>query len=217
MLDISALLEELKRSPYEEISVYAPHSGRISFSPALKEGLAVYGPQGEFKEKAGTLLAHIERERNLKEVSCPERGEIIAVRRDLHEQFVEAGTELVRLRHFLSRPEAEKRILQKSLHLFLAPERARYYFVPSKDIKLKTSGPRSVSVRNGEEVFIMSRMKRETPLPYSGPDGVIYAVYFSHAASVESSTPLIGVCSPDLLAQVEEVVLRVQTEWKERY
>jgi hypothetical protein len=217
MLDISAMLEEIKNSPYEEMCVRAPHSGHIRFVPDLKEGLVLCGPQGDFNEKPGTLLAHIERERNPRPITCPERGELVAVHRSLDGQFVEAGTELLQFRHFLSRQEVEKYILQKALHLFLAPERARYYFVPAKDIKIKTAGPRSVSVHDGEELFIMSRMKRETPLPYSGPDGVIYAVYFSHAANVESSTPLIGVCPPDMLPQVEEVVMRVQTEWPERF
>ncbi|MDR2124820.1 MAG: biotin attachment protein [Desulfovibrio sp.] len=215
MLDISALLEEIKASPYEETVVRAPHSGSAAFPENLASGTQVNGPSGDFRERPGTLLACIERERNLRAVTCPERGEIVAVHRELHGSFVEAGTELVRLRHFLSRAEVEERILKKALHLFLAPERARYYFTPAQDIKIKTAGPKSVSVRDGEELFIMSRMKRETPLRYSGPEGVLYAVYFSHAADVDTGHPLIGVCPPGLVGQVEDVVARVRTEWKE--
>ena len=138
------------------------------------------------------------------------------MQRGLHGSFVQAGTELVRLRHLLSREEVIQQILKKALSLFPAPERAKYYFVPAVDIKIKVSGPRVVTVRDGEELFIMSRMKREAPLRYSGPEGVIYAVYFSHSQNVEAGQPLIGVCPPDLVDQVEEVVMRVQTEWKER-
>ena len=122
----------------------------------------------------------------------------------------------MRLRHFLSREEVVRLILKRALHLFRAPERAKYYFIPAVDIKIKVSGPKVVSVRDGEELFIMSRMKRETPLRYAGPEGVIYAVYFSHTQNVDAGQPLIGVCPPEMVSQVEEVVMRVQTEWKER-
>ena len=216
MLDVSAVLEEVKASPYEEVVVSAPHSGEISFPEGLKPGDAVAGPFGNWKEKPGALLATISRERNPQPILCPERGEIVSVRRDLHGTFVQAGTELVRLRHFLSREEVVRLILKRALHLFRAPERAKYYFIPAVDIKIKVSGPKVVSVRDGEELFIMSRMKRETPLRYAGPEGVIYAVYFSHTQNVDAGQPLIGVCPPEMVNQVEEVVMRVQTEWKER-
>ena len=216
MLDISAVLEKIKASPYEEVAVTAPHSGEIFFPKTLQQGDSVFGPSGVWKEKKGTLLATIIRERNPQRILCPDRGEVLTVHRHLHGSFVQAGTELVRLRHFLSREEVIQLILKKALFLFPAPERAKYYFVPATDIKFKVSGPRAVSVRDGEELFIMSRMKRETPLPYSGPNGVIYAVYFDHTRNVDAGSPLIGVCPPDQVNQVEEVVMRVQTEWKEQ-
>ena len=216
MLDISAMLEEIKSSPYDEITVSAPHSGRISFPENLRPGDAVSGPTGAWKEKRGSLLATITRESNPQSLLCPERGELVSVRRELDGMFVQAGTELIRVRHFLSREEVVQLILKRALSLFLAPERAKYYFIPAVDIKIKVSGPKVVSVRDGDELFIMSRMKRELPLRYSGPEGVIYAVYFTYAHNVEAGQPLIGVCPPDLVEQVEEVVMRVQTEWKER-
>ncbi|MCL1939817.1 MAG: biotin attachment protein [Desulfovibrionaceae bacterium] len=216
MLDISAVLEEIKASPYEEMTVRAPHTGIIRFPEGLKAGDPVYGPLGVWKEKAGTLLAEIERERNVQPIRCMEKGEIVAVHRELDGAFVEAGTELVQFRHFLSKDEVLQVILKRALHLFPAPERAKYYFVPSVDIKIKVSGPKAVTVRDGEEIFIMSRMKREAPLRYSGPEGVIYALYFSHNQNVDAGAPLIGVCPPGMVEQVEEVVLRVQTEWKEK-
>lgn len=216
MLDISAVLEEIKAFPYEEMTVRAPHTGVVRFAENLGQGDAVYGPTGAWKEKPGTLLAYIERERNEQPIRCPEKGEIAAVHRELDGVFVEAGTELVQFRHFLSKDEVLQRILKRALHLFLAPERAKYYFVPAADIKIKVSGPKAVTVRDGEELFIMSRMKREAPLRYSGPEGVIYALYFSHNQNVDAGAPLVGVCPPAMVEQVEEVVLRVQTEWKER-
>ena len=216
MLDISAVLEEIKASPYEEMTVRAPHTGVVTFPEDLTPGMAVFGPTGTWKERSGTLLATLDRERNPQKIHCPEHGEVVEVNRALHGTFVEAGAELVRLRHFLSREEVTQIILQKALHLFLAPERAKYYFVPAVDIKIKVSGPKAVTVRNGEEIFIMSRMKREAPLRYTGPEGVIYALYFTHNQNVEAGKPLIGVCPPDLVEQVEDVVVRVQTEWKER-
>ena len=51
---------------------------------------------------------------------------------------------------------------------------------------------------------------------YTGPDGLIYTVYFEHNENVDAGSPLIGVCPPDQLQQIEEVVLKVQTEWQEQ-
>jgi biotin carboxyl carrier protein len=216
MLDISAVLEEIKASPYEEMTVRAPHTGVATFPEDMAPGLPVSGPSGAWKEKPGTLLASVERERNLKPITCPEKGEIMVVHKELHGQFVQAGTELARFRHFLSREEVLQLILRRALYLFLAPERAKYYFVPAVDVKVKVSGPKTVTVRDGDELFIMSRMKRETTLRYSGPEGVIYSLYFTHNQNVDGGMPLIGVCAPDMVEQVEEAVARVQTEWKEK-
>ena len=106
-------------------------------------------------------------------------------------------------------------ILQKALHLFLAPERAKYYFTPEVDKKIRAADAQSVAVRDGMEILIMSRMKREIPLNYAGPDGVIYAVYFKYNENMDAGAPLIGVCPKDQLAAIQEVVMRVRTEWTE--
>jgi hypothetical protein len=66
------------------------------------------------------------------------------------------------------------------------------------------------------ELFIMSRMKREVPLHYSGPDGVIYEIYFKYNDNLESGAPLIGVCPPDHLPVIQDMIARVQTEWMEK-
>jgi biotin carboxyl carrier protein len=214
MPDITELLEKLKASPFEELHVTAPHTGRINFQ-GVKNGDVVHGPGGAWKEKPGTLLAVLERERNPKPLHAQRKGVISLVRRELDGSFVEAGTRLLSMRHFLTRDEVLDILLRHALHLFNAPERARYYFTPETDKKVRAGGARSVTVRDGAEIFIMSRMKREVPLAYSGPEGIIYAVYFNHTENVDAGQPLIGVCPPDQVKTIEEVVMRVQTEWKE--
>ncbi len=215
MLDVTALLDEIKASPYEEVLVRAPHTGQITFAN-IEEGSKVHGPQGMWKEKPGTTLLTIDRERNPKTICAPEKGEVCAIHKELEGQFVEAGTPLLTVRHFLTKAEVQQKILKRTLSLFEAPERAKYYFTPEVDKKVRASGSRAVTVTDGMELFIMSRMKREAPLYYTGPAGVIYAVYFKHTENVDAGQALIGICPPDQLAAIEEVVLRVQTEWQEK-
>lgn len=215
MIDISALLEEIKASPYREIKISAPHSGKISFEN-LKIGDKVLGPQGQWKEKPGTKIATIERERNPKPLYAPEKGEVSEIHTELEGNFVEAGSSLATLKHLLTRAEVERIILRKALYLFRAPERAKYYFTPEVDKKIRASDAHSVTVRDGMELLIMSRMKRETPLRYSGPEGVIYAIYFTYNENIDAGEPLLGVCPRDQLSAIQEVIMRVQTEWEVR-
>ncbi|MFI3272162.1 MAG: biotin attachment protein [Pseudomonadota bacterium] len=215
MLDVSKLLEEIKASPYEEIVVRAPHCGFVSFGD-LVLGKKVYGVSGTWKEVPGTVLATIERERNTRTINAPQKGEVIAIESELEGAFVDAGTPLLTVRHFLSKEEVLRIILKRALHLFRAPERAKYYFTPDIDKKIKASGASSVTVHDGMELFIMSRMKREVTLNYEGPTGVIYAVYFKPNENMDLGQPLMGICPPEQLSLIEEVVMRVQTEWEER-
>ncbi len=215
MLDITKLLEEIKASPYEEVVIRAPHTGLVHFAD-VAEGTRVVGPTGMWKEIPGTRIATMEREHNPKPIVAHEKGVISKVHTELEGRFVEAGTPLVHLRHFLSKDEVLGIILKKALYLFNAPERAKYYFAPDADKKIKASGPKAVTVHDGQELFIMSRMKREAALNYSGPEGVIYAVYFQHNENVDAGAPLIGVCPPDQVGLIEDVVIRVQTEWIEQ-
>ena len=50
MINISALLDEIKASPYREIVIRTPHTGVVTFAD-IKEGDEVLGPQGQWKEK----------------------------------------------------------------------------------------------------------------------------------------------------------------------
>ncbi|MDR3319419.1 MAG: biotin attachment protein [Desulfovibrio sp.] len=214
MLNISKLLDEIKAFPYREITVVAPHSGKIAFAE-IEIGDHVHGPLGRWKEMPGTKLGMLERERNPKPICAPEKGEIGRVCKELDGHFVDAGTPLVILRHMLTSDEVQRIILQKALYLFLAPERAKYYFTPEADKKIRASDTHSVTVRNGMELFIMSRMKREVTLNYTGPDGVIYEVYFKYNENLETGTPLVGICPQDHLHVIQDMIMRVQTEWIE--
>lgn len=214
MLDISHILESLKAEPYTEMEIIAPHTGVVNFS-SLKAGDRVSGPAGQWKEIPGATIATITRERNPKPVLAREKGIIQALRAELEGQFVQAGTSLAVVRHYLSRQEVMRILLRKSLSLFNAPERAKYYFVPDVDKKVKISGPRTVTVTDGMELFIASRMKREAPVTYHGSEGIIYEVYFTDNQNVDTGAPLIGVCPPEQRQAIEEVVTRVQMEWVE--
>lgn len=214
MLDISNLLESIKAEPYTEMAVVAPHTGVVNFAD-LHPGDRVSGPSGEWKEVPGTRIATITRENNPKPVAASDKGVVQKIRTELEGSFVEAGAELGILRHYLSREEVVRMLLRRTLRLFYAPERAKYYFVPEVDKKVKISGPRSVTVEDGMELFIVSRMKREIPLSYTGPEGVIYEVYFHQNQNVDAGSPLIGVCPPDQLSAIEDVIARVQMEWVE--
>jgi hypothetical protein len=66
------------------------------------------------------------------------------------------------------------------------------------------------------ELFIVSRMKREKPLAYEGPEGIIYAVYFHHDDNVEAGHPLIGVCPESQTGLIQDVVNRVHGDWEDR-
>jgi hypothetical protein len=214
VIDVKALLENIKAAPYEEIVVTAPHTGLVRFA-AVEPTTRVVGPSGAYTEKSGTLLARLTRENNEKPLYAEVKGVVGQVRRELEGTFVEAGTPLMIIRHFLSKDEVIEAILQKVLYLFCAPERAKYYFIPSVDKKIKASGPRSVTVKPGMELFIVSRMKREKPLVYEGPEGIIYAVYFQHDQNVDQGAPLVGVCPESQTDLIQDVVNRVRTDWEE--
>jgi len=214
LLNIKELLEDIKANPYKEIVIKSPHTGAVEFAD-IKPGDKVRGRSGSYSEKPGTLLANLTREKNRKPINAPEKGEVVNIRTELEGKFVEAGEELLTIRHFLTRKEVIELILKKALHLFRAPERAKYYFIPEVDQKLKVSGKRSVKVQDGMEMLIVSRMKRETPLAYSGPEGIIYSVYFTRGDNVDAGEPLLGICPEDQLTTIQDVVAKVQSEWDE--
>ena len=215
MQDVKAILEEIKASPFEEVEVRAPHCGVVEFK-VPGDGAKVLGPSGTWKEKPGTLLATLTRERNPKPIHCFRKGEVQKVHAHLNGKFVDAGTPLMVLRHFFTKDEVTQQILKKVLFLFSAPERAKYYFVPEVDKKVKATGCQTVKVKDGMDLFIVSRMKREKGLAYAGPEGIIYATYFTHDQNVDAGQPLISVCPEDQMSVIRDVVNRVQSDWEER-
>ena len=215
MLIITELLDEIKASPFEEVIITAPHTGTVEFVVDAP-GAKVVGPSGTWREKPGTLLARLDREKNKKPIHAALKGVVEHVHTELAGRFVQSGTRLMTIRHFLSKEEVLDRLLRKTLYLFNAPERAKYYFRPDVDIKVKSKGCQSVEVRPDMDLFIVSRMKRESQLNYVGPDGIIYAVYFEANQNVDAGAPLIGVCLRDQLSEIQDVVSRVQSEWVEQ-
>lgn len=215
MIDVKALLEEMKAAPFKVVEVRAPHTGVVE-QVIAEPGAKVSGGGGTWGERPGTVLCHLERERNKKPIRATLDGEVEEVFAEHAGAFVEAGTVLYTIRHYLTKDEVIQEIMKKALFLFRAPEQAKYYFVPETDTKVKANGPQSVRVREGQDLFIVSRMKRETSLPYAGPEGMIYAVYFKDNQSVEAGAPLIGVCPPDQVSLIQDVVSRVKSGWEER-
>lgn len=212
--NISELLQKIRENPYREIIITAPHSGNIEFV-LKKTGSAVNGPSGKYKEKPGTLLAYLTRENNKKPIFAPEKGEISELAKLKDGDFVQAGTPLLKIKHYLTKKEVIELILQQTLFLFRAPEKGKYYFLPEIDKKIKTKGCQNVLLSPGEEVLILSRMKRETYISYEGPRGLIYIVYFKQGQSLNSGDILFGICPKEDLEKIKEVVIKVQSEWEE--
>jgi len=214
MQDVKTILEEIKASPYEEVPILAPHAGTVELKISTP-GSPVLAPSGLWKEKPGTLLAVVTRERNPHPIHCFRKGEVQTIHSHLNNTFVEAGTPLLILRHFYTKDEVTQLILKKVLHLFRAPERAKYLFAPEVDKKVKVTGCHSIRVKDGMELFIVSRMKREKALAYQGPEGIIYAVYFSYDQNIDAGQPLISVCPEEQMGVIRDVVNRVQSDWDE--
>ncbi|HCO11961.1 MAG TPA: biotin attachment protein [Desulfonauticus sp.] len=212
--NIKELLDKIKENPYKTIVVKTPHCGTIEF--VVGEGEEVKGPRGKYKEQPGTLLAYLTRENNQKPLYAQERGIISKIYPFQKGDFVEANTPILEIKHYLTKEEVLELILKETLYLFRAPEKGKYYFVPEIDKRIKAKGCQKVKLHPGEEVLILSRMKRETFLPYEGPEGIIYHLYFKPGQSLNAEDILFGVCPPEDLESIKEVVLKVKSEWEEK-
>ncbi|MGM0680621.1 MAG: hypothetical protein ACQES8_00120, partial [Thermodesulfobacteriota bacterium] len=126
---------------------------------------------------------------------------------------IEAGEKIITIRHPLKKMEIIELILRNVLILFRAPERAKYFFALDIQSRIEKFGQRSVSVKEGDEIFTMSLMKRDTPIYYTGAPGLIHSVYFKPGVTVERGDLLIGVCPPDKLPLIEKIITRVKAEW----
>jgi biotin carboxyl carrier protein len=190
-INLNDLLRRYRSHPFEDHPVETPHTGIVSFK--VKEGQTVKGPGGEWLHRPGTLLYVIERERNAKRVTALWTGRVRGIRLDLEGQFVEAGELLLSIRHQLDKEEIIDRILTQVL-----------YVLPEE----------GVFVKSGDEVLIMSLMKRDTVISYEGVPGALYKVYFKSGDTVEQGSSLLGICPPDKLQYVQKVIQRIRTEWE---
>lgn len=212
-INLNDLLRRYKSHPFEDYKLETPHTGTISFK--VRDGQPVKGPSGKWLHRPGSLLYVLEREKNPKRIYAPCNGEVAHVRMELDGRFVEAGEEVLSIRHRLGKEEIIDRILTQVLYIFEAPQRARFFLAPETATKIERKSSGSVSVVPGDEILIMSLMKRDTMIAYSGEPGVIYKVYFKSGDLVEQGDPLLGICSPEKLPYVNKVIQRIKTEWED--
>lgn len=210
-IDFDEILGKYRSDPYDYIDVCAVHTGIVNFK--VKEGDEVNAPSGEWQHVPGTQVYEINRERNPKMITARTNGTISYINSDLEGSFVEAGEKLLTIRHPLKKKEIIENILKEVLYLFRAPERAKYFFALDIQSRIEKKGARAVSVAPGDEIIIMSLMKRDTPIYYKGEPGVIHSVYFKPGVSVDQGSPLIGVCALDKLPLIQKIITRVKADW----
>lgn len=210
-IDFDEIISRYKSDPYNYVDVLAVHTGRVQFK--VVDGDEVNAPGGEWLQVPGTQLYEINRERNPKIISAQTNGTVMDVRSELDGEFVEAGEKLMTIRHPLKKKEIIEAILKEVLYLFPAPETAKYFFALDIQSRIDKKGAREITIDNGDEVFTMSLMKRDTPVYYTGERGVIHSVYFKQGVSVAQGEPLIGVCAPDKLPLIQKIITRVKADW----
>ncbi len=206
------IISRYRSDPYDYVDIHAIHTGLVHFKAA--EGVEVQAESGEWHHIPGTKLYEITRERNIKMVTARTNGVVSFLNTALDGKFVEAGEKLMTIRHPLKKKEIIESILQEVLSLFLAPERARYYFAMDIQSRIDQKGLRSVFINPGDEVITMSLMKRDTPVYYAGDPGIIHSVYFKPGDSVNQGEPLFGVCAEDKLSLIQKIITRVKAEWE---
>lgn len=210
-IDFDEILAKYRSDPYNYVEITAPHTGVVNF--LVEKGKGVDAPSGEWNHVAGTSLFQITRERNEKVVAAPINGIVSEIRIEYEGQFVEAGEKLLTIRHPLKKKEIIESILKEVLYLFPAPETAKFFFSMDIQSRIDQKGARGVTIKPGDEAFTMSLMKRDTPVYYSGEEGVIHSIYFKPGVSVPQGEPLIGVCPAEKLPLIQKVITQVKAEW----
>lgn len=213
-IDFNEILGKYHSDPFEYVDIFAEHTGKVRF--LVEEDHAVEAVSGEWKHIPGTALFEITRERNPKKITATTNGVVSSICSDLEGHFVEAGEKLMTIRHPLKKKEIIERILREVLYIFPAPERAKYFFSLDVQSRVEKKGAREVSVKEGDEIIIMSLMKRDTPIYYKGVPGVIHSVYFQPGISVDQGAPLIGVCPTDKLPLIQKIITRVKADWDQQ-
>ncbi len=211
--NLNKILQKFKANPYKTFKVVTPHTGYIK-EFKVKEGDQVVGPSGKWLEKPGTPLFILERERNPKIIRAQISGIVQNLRTDFLNKFVEAEEVILEIKHPLSQKEIISEILLSALYIIRAPETARYILSPTIAGKIEKEGLGKVKVKTGDELLIMTFMKRETPI-YLTEKGtyVIYNIYFSPFQLIERGSPLIGLCPEENLPYLEKIIERIKNEW----
>jgi hypothetical protein len=210
-INFNEIINKYRSDPYDYLDVLTPHTGRITFN--VTEGETVDGPSGKWNHHPGTLLYILNRENNPKPMNSLTNGVVTSLRKELEGKFVEAGEKLMTIKHPLKKKEIIENILQNVLYLFRAPEKAKYFFALDIQARLEKQGEKAVIIKPGEEIITMSLMKRDTPLYYTGEEGIIHSVYFKPGVSVNQGGPLIGVCPRDKLPLIQKIITHVKAEW----
>jgi len=210
-IDFDEMLSRFKSDPYDYVDVHAVHTGKVSFK--VMEGHEVDAPGGEWLQVPGTTLYEINRERNPKNIAAHTNGTVVEIVTELDGQFVEAGEKLMTIKHPLKKKEIIENIFKEVLHLFFAPETAKYFFSMEIQSRIDKKGARSITIEPGEEIITMSLMKRDTPVYYDGERGIIHSIYFKPGISVNQGEALIGVCAPEKLPLIQKIITRVKADW----
>jgi hypothetical protein len=210
-INFDEIINKYRSDPYDYLDVVTPHTGRVSFK--VQEEETVEGPSGKWNHHPGTLLYILTREKNPKPMNSHINGVVTCLRQELEGEFVEAGEKLMTIKHPLKKREIIEGILQNVLYLFPAPEKAKYFFSLDIQARIEKQGEKAVFIKPGEEIIIMSLMKRDTPIYYTGEEGIIHSVYFKPGVSVNQGEPLIGVCHREKLPLIQKIITHVKAEW----
>lgn len=210
---LNEILKNLKAHPFKIYPVLTPHTGYLK-EFKVKEGDKVLGPSGKWLEKPGTPLFVLEREKNLKVIKAKVDGIVKNLKLDLLNRFVEAEEIVLEIQHPLSQEEVISELLLSTLYIIRAPETARYILSPSLLQRIEKQGLGKVKVKKGDELLIMSFMKREVPI-YFEEEGsfIIYKLYFSPFEVVPAEKPLIGLCPEKDLPYLEKIIKHIKEEW----
>ena len=210
-INFDEIINKYRSDPYDYLDIVTPHTGRVKFK--VVEGQEVEGPSGKWNPTPGTLLYVLNRENNTKPMNSMTNGVVTSLREELEGNFVEAGEKLMTIKHPLKKREIIEGILQNVLYLFRAPEKAKYFFSLDVQARIEMQGEKAVFIKPGEEIITMSLMKRDTPIYYTGEEGIIHSVYFKPGVSVKQGEPLIGVCAREKLPLIQKIITHVKAEW----
>lgn len=210
---LNEIIKNFKAHPFKIYPVFTPHTGYLR-EFKVKEGEKVLGPSGQWLEKSGTPLFILEREKNLKVITAKIDGIVKNLRSELLQKFVEAEEVVLEIQHPLSQEEIISEILLSTLYIIKAPETARYLLSPLLSQKIEKLGLGKVRVKKGDELLIMSFMKREVPI-YLEEEGnfIVYKIYFSPFEIVPAEKPLIGLCLEKDLPYLEKLIKHIREEW----